>query len=817
MNTSTTTFWKLLSDVGIEIPIIQRDYAQGRSGKEELRKSFLRDLKDALDRNEPMRLDFVYGTMESGKLIPLDGQQRLTTLWLLHWYLAYRAGKLSCPCTAACLKKFTYETRISSRLFCENLAGFSVLPPADTDIAAHIRDQRWFRRIWRSDPTIQAMLRMLSGTLADKSDGIEGVFNCSSEACKGYWEGYWEKLTSPDCPIVFYNLPLPSIAHSDDLYIKMNARGKPLTSFENFKADLAGYIEQRKGISNGWNDLLNARSGLPIMMDTKWMRLFWENKSPDYTIDEIYFAFINRFFFGDVCLAKMNGDEWLVPYNAENSNDSYRYLNDSRQGSEYDLKIAYNSFQPYKFFNGEIPLETLQHIKKVLDLLRGSQSGDKKLNDLIPLCEWNKEFRFLPEYVTDKTPKEGFLKDNSGNEIRRVTFLTQPQRVVFYAICKFFWESSETINETRFKRWLRVVWNLVSIQDEKGNPVIRTFSAMRAAMDFIKDLDSQNVYDCLAKKKSNGDSAFELQCYEEIEKARKILDGGAEWEKKIACAENYAFFHGAIRFLFHDETGNVKWDDFDVKWVNAQSYFDTNGVTEAFRRNSLLLRALLVKLGGITEGFWFGNGADFWRNQVLLNAAFNSVVSELLLSEVTHDNAIPEGAPAWIADNTLLSDAIANDNDPNGQWHIIANWFGDKDKTLTRYSRREKGNVKYPWQIIPLCNLSRNELFDGLESEQRRGKCYFIGWTSDVNFLFNDRWFKWRRAVGKGRDYIYLLKNDWKNQSNPYEQHQEDPSKQGDEQTCYCFKLETDETKDNFMKKLNAVIENAGKQSPVLS
>ena len=30
---------------------------------------------------------------------------------------------------------------------------------------------------------------------------------------------------------------------SDDLYIKMNARGKQLTDFENFKADLVGYIK----------------------------------------------------------------------------------------------------------------------------------------------------------------------------------------------------------------------------------------------------------------------------------------------------------------------------------------------------------------------------------------------------------------------------------------------------------------------------------------------------------------------------------------------------------------------------------------------
>lgn len=43
-----TTSWSFLKNNYIEIPIIQRDYAQGRLGKENLRKNFLGDLKRAL-------------------------------------------------------------------------------------------------------------------------------------------------------------------------------------------------------------------------------------------------------------------------------------------------------------------------------------------------------------------------------------------------------------------------------------------------------------------------------------------------------------------------------------------------------------------------------------------------------------------------------------------------------------------------------------------------------------------------------------------------------------------------------------------------
>ena len=158
--------------------------------------------------------------------------------------------------------------------------------------------------------------------------------------------------------------------------------------------------------------------------------------------------------------------------------------------------------------------------------------------------------------------------------------------------------------------------------------------------------------------------------------------------------------------------------------------------------------------------------------------------------------------------------AIGKDNDTNGQWHIITDWFrrGSDDKTLTRYSNRIKGNVNYPWQIIPLCNLLRNQLLVGLESEQRRGKCYFIGWTSNINFRYNGQWFQWYGAPGDGEFYIYLLKNDWERDSNPYEQHLEDPDKQGDERTYYCSKVDAAEKIDSFKNKLNDLIKRAGKQ-----
>lgn len=76
----------------IVIPLIQRDYAQGRIDKDinRVRSRFLQALYRAVT-GEPITLDFVYGDIdEEGTMTPLDGQQRLTTLFLLHWYAAKR-------------------------------------------------------------------------------------------------------------------------------------------------------------------------------------------------------------------------------------------------------------------------------------------------------------------------------------------------------------------------------------------------------------------------------------------------------------------------------------------------------------------------------------------------------------------------------------------------------------------------------------------------------------------------------------------------------------------------------------------------------
>ena len=73
MTGNKITFWSFIQKNKIEIPIIQRDYAQGRLGKEYLRQGFITNQKEAIDEEDyekEIKLYFVYGSVEKGKHQP---------------------------------------------------------------------------------------------------------------------------------------------------------------------------------------------------------------------------------------------------------------------------------------------------------------------------------------------------------------------------------------------------------------------------------------------------------------------------------------------------------------------------------------------------------------------------------------------------------------------------------------------------------------------------------------------------------------------------------------------------------------------------
>jgi len=748
------SFWKFIQENTIEIPIIQRDYAQGRIGKEYLRASFLKELKEALDKKQLLKLDFVYGSQENNHLQPLDGQQRLTTLWLLHWYIALKAEKLKEESEK--LKNFSYETRISSREFCKKLCEADFTQFIDGNIVDFITQQTWFYSSWKQDPTIQAMLSMLGGTTNEEEakDNIEAVFK------GGDFNEYWTRLTSKEAPIVFYYQPLKDFGLSDDLYIKMNARGKQLTPFENFKADLIGYIERQAKEKEEWKRLLDIYRGIPILLDTEWLDIFWKNKSENYQIDEIYYAFLNRFFWN-----------YYVGYSKETGSkieltSIYKYLNK-------DNYATYESLENYTDNEG-IPLELFEDLQKVLNNF-GKYSQDKLLKEVIPNAQWEAPFFFIPEY------------DDKGGIIG----VNQLQRIIFFAICKYFKEGEG--DENSLKRWMRVVWNLVSGEDIEGLPQIRSIDAVKIAIDYIATLDSHNVYNSLLYQNLITDkpNEFQQRWNEEIEKAKKICED-IIWEEKIIKAENYAFFRGSIRFLFRDAQGNIDWNLFEQKWENVQKYFKDKKVgkkesamNEAYD-NSSLLKALISRFDTSQYNsvlYWwyrvFNNRPNTW-SYYLLHQDITEPIHQLLLGNDKPKELQPsediEKNTIYQLSNTGLLDFVI-EKMPHSWIRWIHNHL-----------------AIYPSGVGIFLNAKDRDDFllkdveISLKPEIVVGnREYLYGWDIDFEYKnYNYRWYS--------NDYVYLLNDEGRciaKQSSEGESYEE---------RYYCFKYNKEKVKEVLQK-----------------
>ncbi len=329
MSKSIYTFWELLNECPIVIPQVQRDYAYGRDDDK---------AKDVLDKiltsihgvlvpedlqNEgksPLTMDFIYGNKDDIiGLNPLDGQQRLTTLFLLHLYASIVAnGKGDIR-----LKRFCYETRQSANNFCKSLIedfsynlDFKKNPPS-----SQIQDSPKYLASYKEDPTITSML-VVFDRIAERFSDIDNL---------------WLKLTE-ERRIIFYFLPLDKFGLSDDLYIKMNSRGKGLTSYELYKSDFIEFLG---------DNYPSYKKVFSEKLDGKWTDLIWRysNNGPKTSKDvsSVDEGLMNMFSNFSVLLYHLRTSENF----AENGGKDGNYLSlphNRKFTCEEEIKTLYDMF-----------------------------------------------------------------------------------------------------------------------------------------------------------------------------------------------------------------------------------------------------------------------------------------------------------------------------------------------------------------------------------------------------------------------------------------------------------------------------------------
>lgn len=483
----------------IVIPIIQRDYAQGRETENvtRIRNRFLQVLYKALVEGEVTTLDFIYGNIEKGRLIPLDGQQRLTTLFLLHYYIARHENINEEEWQF--LQHFTYETRISSREFCAHLVK-NRLDFSQEKLSSQIQDEAWFLLEWESDPTVKSMLVML--------DAIHAKFKDTNNL--------WEKLMKD--AVTFYFLPLDKMGVTDELYIKMNSRGKPLTNFEHFKAELE---LQMKEVDE------NLTKTIVGKVDSKWSDLLWPyrnsetgNQQADAVTDDEFLRYI-RFISN------------LISY----------------QNGEQELKDEFDIIE--KQFSKRTPqaLSNMKRLESLFDIWTKIPNIDAFFNEYFYVSEYAPG-KSLPDYQSGKTKIE--CLSNAKKEQQTNLFLdccahygiVIGKRPLFplgrfiLLYCFILKLEHPELADADFRRRLRIVNNLVN----------NSVNTLRS--DFMKELLAQVdkiILMGIVEQVEEGRARFQSRQMDEERQKLQWTQEHPEMAETLFRLEDHPYLNGYIK------------------------------------------------------------------------------------------------------------------------------------------------------------------------------------------------------------------------------------------------------------------------------
>lgn len=515
----------------VVIPRIQRDYAQGRLVRKEGNESSLNDqgrrfidtIFSHLKEGLPMDMDFIYGSIEDGKFIPLDGQQRLTTLYLLYWYIGNKELEDKTPLFDL-LKGFSYETRATARQFCEELSQEIELDFNGDPISKQLRDFPWYSKVYERDPTVIAMMNML--------DAIHERYSELKHSCYKHLE-----------QLTFSLLPLNRFHLTDELYIKMNARGKQLSDFENFKADFTKWMTTCEDFSQTQS---YRKREMPYHMvfsnklDNEWTDTLWQLSQKIDSKPAVDALFLSLFY------------RWFL----------FEYIFESEVANkEMDKDIQFkrleaeSGYADLSLFDSLLTKERVERLEHILDLF--SEHYETILRDSSP--SW---WGDTPAY---------FLFDKE---------ITQPQRVVLYGVCTYL-DTNTNFDKTKFGQWMRVVWNIVENTD------IDSWRSAIGVLKLIQELSdhSQDIYE-------NYPESLKSRSIAADDERRKVtfIRKDPKWEESFIKAEKHPFLKGRIDFMIEDK---MTPEEFEHRTEMVYKVFDEKGIGDSYRKEHLLLRAII--------------------------------------------------------------------------------------------------------------------------------------------------------------------------------------------------------------------------------
>ena len=533
MDTFEKNFTNLTHEQGrIRIPGIQRDYAEGRKNKRvnEIRKLFLNELLKIIfsPSGEKLHLDFVYGYDRDGAFEPLDGQQRLTTLFLLHWFFCPEEKKSDLQTNGKAY--LSYATRQSTIDFCNEL----VLHDSkqiigrweqyrqkdkenkDFPLSQFIMKLGWFKWQWRYDPSILSMLVVI--------EDIAYLINANN-----YESPQYENLQN----ITFHLLDLAEFDMGDELYVKMNARGKQLSSFDIMKSILEEEIQLQdlsgSTIENQWR----------TQIDGIWINYFWQVFCRDKTNDSIQGVEykdveskvemqLKRLLQRMICIQfynreGVNYEQWMIGKQYEFDNVISRYC---------DLAWKRRTIEKNASFPERLDFECL--INDLNNLFYNDAAGNlHNATDLLDV-KWLPKKMIWDEYMAEPD------RDLQVAFYAMVAFLRiHPAKLIF---------SNEAL-QSDFSAWIRFVRNVVILRNtnDRIDDTEKQRNAVIALQDILNRYKSENktileIVSSLKNLKGIENAPLE----EERIKAQCRLSTTIDWKKEFETLEANEYLWGQL-------------------------------------------------------------------------------------------------------------------------------------------------------------------------------------------------------------------------------------------------------------------------------
>lgn len=609
------------------MPMLQRDYVQG--SKEDVINPFLTALL-----SETTDLNYIYGyEQEYGKetcFVPVDGQQRLTTLWLLYLYVyAYKGQSENFSV------KFRFISREYAQDFCERLQKHlhELLKPDDANksLSDKIIDQPWFIKAWYGNATVRNMLKTLNYIHRKITDAnIEDV---------------WERLQQEAGNISFAFLNMDkSNGLDDDIYIKMNGRGRALSAFENLKSWMDEKISENKVDSElvaNWKR----------NMDNAWTKLFWDNRNknqehPEEIDDEQLHCFYNMMILYHIL--------------AEDLPEGIQNIKESDP-------LEFKEMLSFLDIANESP-DTDEVVGAIIEML---QKGDKfslvwidRLG-LIPTNFYPKAYGWLESMVRYGYTLNGLSLYMGESEVNTTPLyglsmtsssIGRTLPLLYAFLC--YKDGATTIFD-----WMRVMRNLILnttiVFSSKDNRNAELKDIMTGIATFAQLAQSHNIYEIL-RSPDAGQLLKRFNTNQVKEEIGKAQQEAMMCYDSMTALENNKFFEGNISVLFRflpqeASPGYDIWAQHNVAaYVNVLLEIldcnGTNGVNAKFNDDKHYLPRALMSFPPYRFGerlnhkMWHfcGNNIDDWRKYVKGDKSQNDSL-RLLIKNVL--------APAVIAEN----------------------------------------------------------------------------------------------------------------------------------------------------------------------